>query len=196
VVLVTYRAQCPNGAYDEANILADITGSAPSCQAPTNLIVTSVTDTEVNFQWDAIPGIFGFSWSLYQAPDYINPIVTGGADAGETTDTIPGLNPNTTYRLYMRTICGVPGNFTYSNYVYIDFTTDNSEADTCGRYQLFNTDNSLYHAGGYIDCNATPTFPNLAPLQTIEICVAQNTPGVPIYLDVEPQISVTYLGLC
>src|SRR5882672_301914 len=38
IKLLTYRATCFNGGYDEADLFGDVNGTIPGCLAPTNLI--------------------------------------------------------------------------------------------------------------------------------------------------------------
>lgn len=198
VVLVTYRAQCPNGSYDEANIIGNINGTNPTpvCLAPLNPDLVSLdSDTSATFNWTApspAPSC-GYHWEVQRA---ITGTVLASGDTSSLSVTVTGLPSNeASLRFFVRGNCCAGLDSNYAGPVIFSLPPP-SGTSTCGSYQLFNTDNSLYHAGGYIDCNATPQFPNLAPLQQIEICVAQNTPGNPVYLNVEPQITVTYLGLC
>jgi len=198
IVLVTYRAQCPNGSYDEANIVGNINGTnpTPTCLAPINPILVSIdSDTAATFSWTApspAPGC-GYHWEVQRA--VVGTVLASG-DTSSLSVAITGLPSNeSSLQFFVRGNCCAGLDSNYAGPVIFSLPPP-SGTDTCGSYQLFNTDNSLYHAGGYIDCNAIPKFPNLAPLQQIEICVAQNSPGNPVYLNVEPQIMVTYLGLC
>lgn len=191
VILVTYRAQCPNGSYDEANVIGDIDGSLPSCLAPTNLVVTDTQAQQASFDWDSITGAVGYDWNLYKLVDLITII-----DSGSTVPsglTITGLEPNTTYRLFLRTDCG---GGSASNYVYVDFTTNAATNEFCGQYSATNNTLFLLKFVTYMDCNNNIQTIGLLPHETRIFCALQSSPGVPINITTSGTTTITYLGLC
>jgi hypothetical protein len=191
VVLLTYRAQCQNGQYDDANVIADINGSVPACLAPANFVVVSVTDTTATLNWDDVVGAVSYDWVLFQAPDYIHAVFN--ATIGTSDVVATSLQPNTSYRVLVRANCASGS----SNYVSVDFTTDTAPpANACGSYELYNTDDLNFRQGSYTDCDGIFRGINIAPSDTRKICVLQNTPGSSVDLNVEPEIAVEYRGLC
>ena len=198
-ILLTYRAQCDNGQYDEANVIANINGSVASCLAPTGLVASDITDSSVTISWDAAVGVFGYEWVLYKAPDFVNPIVSGGDTGSDNTETITGLEQSTAYRIYLRTICGnLIDGLTYSNYIYADFTTSEAIEDpACGWYTITNDRLSGVTTITYLDCIGDYQTIYLSPLQSIDICSLQGTPGNPTYFSADdPEYTISYNGLC
>src|ERR1044072_2057406 len=161
VKILTYRAQCQNGQFDEADILAALDGSIPGCQPPTDLALVSVTADEAVISFTDAPGAAFYEWYLYTMPDNTFVIasqipVTGQMDIG-------GLLPNQQYRVYIRTDCG-GGNFSPSAPAF-DFTTDAlPPSEACGEYELFNNDDSFFRPGSYLDCTGQGRSVNIAPL--------------------------------
>lgn len=195
VILVTYRAQCPNGSYDEANIIANINGSASAqCLAPTNLVVNTVSDDECSISWDLEPGAISYSWELYKYNIGVPILAQSGTT---TTDNInlSGLTAASQYRFYIKSICDVGFE---SNFVYVDFITQPlSDNIFCGRYRLENMNFAGFESATYIDCNGNEQTIIIPPLQTREICAYQGIPGVPASIIIShSSLIVTYLTLC
>jgi hypothetical protein len=195
--LVTYRAQCPNGSYDEANIIGNINGTspAPSCLAPINPELTYLdSDTSATFSWTApspAPSC-GYHWIV---TNFTGITLLASGDTSSLSVQATGLPSNQSgCKFYVRSNCCSLD----SNYVgpVIFSLPPPSGANTCGRYEVSNTDNTNFRSGAYMDCNGTTLGIVSPPLFTAEICMLQSSPGNPVYLIVEPQITVTYLGLC
>ncbi len=81
------------------------------CIAPTNLSVTSVTNTSANVTWT--PDGTETQWQV-RLGQTETPI-----DVTTTSHTLTGLTESTNYTVYVRANCGG----TYSNWVSLDFTT-------------------------------------------------------------------------
>lgn len=201
VVLLTYRAQCPNGSYDEANVIGDINGTdpAPVCNAPYNLFVQNISDVHVTIGFTIDGGgdtLDHIQWTLYAASDLINPLQTGVASTADLNVVVTGLTPNTAYRFYMQSFCSA----SMSGAIYIDFTTDPSDAGgTCGQYNVFY---SAFPANfgivTYIDCNGTEQSLFIQGSTSILICALQSSPGAPVELITTGggDFTITYFGLC
>lgn len=192
VTIVTYRAQCPNGNYDEANIIADIAGSIEECLSPANLAIGTITDTSAQATWTApSPAPVSYHWELYLLSDLINPVSTG-----DTTDlfvNLSGLSAGTQYRFFVRSVCDSDS----SNYVNADFTTSQPpDQEDCGQYLL--TNNSLGFTNvSYIDCNGNYQNVVIQTGQSSVICALQNSPGDPVeIIDQNGNVDISYLGLC
>lgn len=197
VLLVTYRAQCDNGQYDEANIIGDLNGTDPTpvCNAPTSLLIQDITDTTVTITWSQPLGSLSYEWQLFLASDLGTPVQTGTADTADNNAVITGLTPGESYRFYVRSVCD-GGSF--SGYVYIDFTMNPPSGDeNCGHYHLTNSDPANVWAISYIDCNGMNQNINLPPLHERDICALQNSFGDPVDITPEsPLIDISYVDLC
>lgn len=191
VTLVTYRAQCPNGAYDEANIIGDINGSLPACPAPTGLVATDIQAQQATFDWANAAGAGGYSWNIYKLSDLVTIIQSGSTAVSSLS--ITSLEPNTTYRLFVRTNCTGGG---VSNYVYIDFTTDAALNEFCGQYSITSTAPFGFQFVSYMDCNGVTHSEPLLAHQTMLICALQSSPGIALYITFSGSATLTYLGLC
>jgi hypothetical protein len=193
VVLVTYRAECPNGAYDEANIIADINGSAPPvCLAPTGLFMSDVNTNSATVNWTApTPAPASYDWEIYNAL-FPGVLVQSGNTVNDFIE-INSLFPNTVYNFFVRGNCGG----SQSNFVSIQFQTLAEDAtEFCGSYTLANTTPSPKLIG-YVNCSGDSINQAMAPYQVINICALQTSPGVPIEI-ITPLsgVTVTYNGLC
>jgi hypothetical protein len=196
VLLVTYRAQCPNGSYDEANIIANINGTDPTpvCLAPTNPIWDgSPSDTTADFSWDPpspLPDC-GYHWEVRTA---LGSLLASG-DVSVTNVTVTGLPSNeSNLRFFVRSnCCSLDSNFAGP---IIFSLPPPSGTETCGSYELSNTDPADFHIGNYVDCNGDQQFVNIAPFHSRIICALQSSPGNPVDLSVDFEINITYLGLC
>jgi len=190
--ILTYRAQCANGQFDEADVYADLNGTIPACQMVTGLNITNLDTTSVTVNWTPAAGATSYIWQLRTLPD--NTIVGGATISPSDHADITGLIPGQEYIFYILTNCGT-GNESPS--ASITFTTTTPPpADTCGDYELFNTDPDNFRAGSYTDCDGIERSINIGPLHQREICVLQFSGSNPVNLVVESQITVTYLGTC
>lgn len=194
VVLVTYRAQCPNGSYDEANIIGNINGTDPTpvCLAPTNLLITGVTDTTADFSWTApspAPSC-GYHWEVFQGVT----LVASGDESG-TSVNVTGLLANTEYTFSVRSNCCS----LTSNYIFqIFFTNPPDDTQTCGQYQIYNNQNPAFSKSvSYLDCNGIQQSIIVRGGFTKFICALQSSPAAPI--EIIPSgstIEITYIDLC
>lgn len=194
VVLATYRAQCPDGSYDEANIIANIDGTDPTpvCLTPTNVVIDEITDTTVTFHWTApspAPDC-GYHWEVKH-----NIVTAASGDVAGTTATATGLTPNTSYTLSVRSNCCDDFNSSYAPGGF--FTTDPpDETQTCGLYIL--TNNSIGFASvSYIDCNGNQQNVFIGTGQSSAICALQYGPGDPVeIIDQNGNTDISYTDLC
>ena len=196
VVLVTYRVQCENGQYDEANIIANMVGTMePPCESPTALVVSATSTTAVALDWEAPTNPpASYEYRLYIPPDFGVPVQTG-----TTVDTelnLGSLEPGTAYRLYVRSQCSEEN---VSDWQYIDFATQaEDQPPICGRYSVKNNIAFGLIVIRYMDCNGVEQATYFAGPVTKEFCMLQNTPGTPVYFSgaAPPYMVLTYLGEC
>ncbi|MDR1724959.1 MAG: T9SS type A sorting domain-containing protein, partial [Bacteroidales bacterium] len=83
------------------------------CTSPTNLSVTGTTPTTGSVLWNAN---LSSAWQLVLNDSTATPI-----SVMDSNYTFTGLNPNTTYTVYLRTTCGGYGN---SEWISVSLTTD------------------------------------------------------------------------
>lgn len=194
VILVTYRVQCGNGQYDDANIIANMVGSAqPECLQATSLAVIAITSTTLHFDWTApTPApAGGYQYELHLGTNLGVPV-----ESGTTADTqvaFGNLDPESPYRLYIRSDCG-SGNF--SNWQYIDTQTNSEDLPPiCGRYRVRRTISSIAPPYRYYDCNGEEQF-KLSSFNFEEVCMLQSSPGTPVYFVGGQFIVIEYVGPC
>lgn len=197
VNLLTYRAQCDNGIFDEANVIGNINGTDPTpvCLAPTNVILTDVSDTTVDFSWTAPspdPDC-GYHWEVKHN---IATITSG--DTMSTSVHITGLTASTTYTFRVKSNCcdGFESGYT-SAYLFSTDPPENTE--TCGLYEIANDDfPGNYGQVDYIDCNGIERTSYVQGQNSITICALQSGPGSPVQIISSGGglLNITYLGLC
>lgn len=195
VILVTYRAQCPNGSYDEANVIANVNGSEVACLAPTDLTIDAISDVHCFISWTQPVGAISYEWQLYLITDLVNQVDGGTAFPPENAIDIMGLTASTHYRFYVNSVCDDDNR---SNSVYIDFTTDPaSGTETCGQYSLENQNLSDFLSVSYIDCNGVQQDVLVPPSGNVTICALQTSDCNPVEIIVQnSDIQILCLGLC
>lgn len=203
ILLVTYRATCDNGGFDEANVTGNINGSISGCLAPLDVSQEGVgaggTTTAI-FDWVApspAPDHY-----YYQLLSSINVLLQSGTTHALNAGFI-GLTPGTAYKFQVRSQCTGPltdiDDATASNWIQIPFMTD-TETSTCGSYQVFgrSTDGKGIKTT-YLGCDGayhTISVPNLG---IITVCALQTAPGAFVNitaLDIHGSVEVTYIGPC
>lgn len=197
VVLATYRAECENGQFDEANVIADATGSSEAeCLSPTGLASTSIEDTEASFNWDDVVGAASYDWQLFLDTDLINPVQTGNTITSDVD--ISGLLPETNYVLFVRTNCD---NDLSSNFAQLPFTTNEAECDeTCGLYRLTmddgSGDTSHFSNVQYTDCDGNIQSQIVPNQFSTFVCALQNSEGDPVFINNPSSVTIEYMSLC
>lgn len=194
IVLATYRVTCPDGSYDEADIIGDISGTEPGCLAPTITLANGDTATTALIQWsEPVPG-GTYQWELYEGTGPVgSPVQSGTVTDDELV--ITGLDPETEYYFQIRTDCG-GGSF--SNYVSDTFTTQPGESLSCGEYNVCYA--RPFFSGflnfSYVDCNGDPQSVPIPNNTCRLICALQNSPGDPYSMSTGAFLTKTYIGLC
>jgi hypothetical protein len=198
IVLATYRARCPNGSYDEANIIGDINGTdpTPTCLAPLDPILVSLdSDTSASFSWTApspAPAC-GYHWEVRRP---VTGEVIASGDAAGVSVAVTGLPSNENFlRFYVRSnCCSLDSN--YAGPVIFSLPPP-SDTEACGNYQIDNTHFLLYGTATYLDCNGVEQNVIVPASQTRFICALQSSPGVPVEISTSGgNLIITYTGLC
>jgi len=91
-------------AFDEFKM--DVT---PSCSEPTSLAVGASTTTDITLNWTASVSNPAFGYEYYHDVTNTAPTAastpTGSVGVGVNTATISGLSPQTTYYVWLRSVC-------------------------------------------------------------------------------------------
>jgi len=197
IVLVTYRAECPNGSYDEANVIGNINGTAPAvCLAPTNPILVSLdSDTSATFSWTApspAPAC-GYHWEVLMP---ISGITLASGDTASTSVTVTGLPSNQNLlRFYVRGNC-CDSDSNYAGPVLFNLPPP-SDTETCGMYSVANHSPSDFYSVTYIDCSGVQQTELVPPSGSISICALQTAECEPVEIITQnSDFTVTCLGLC
>lgn len=194
VNLLTYRVTCPNGSYDEANVFANVSGTADECLSPVNLQIINIGEASAQATWDAPnPAPADYRWELYLASDLLTPIFTG--DIIDLYADLESLTPSTEYRFYVRSGCVD----TISGFIFINFTTNPAEeTESCGQYQIYNPDfPGNFGIVTYIDCAGNEQNLHVQGSTSVLVCALQTEPGAPVLLyGSGGEMEITYFGLC
>lgn len=183
VNLLTYRVTCPNGAYDEADVFANISGSMITCLPPGSVDPGTVTESEATPNWFDLPTPLpvSYNYSLYRSDDLFTPV-----HSGNTTDTSANFNDleaGTCYTFFVQSVCE-DGE---SEFTDIEFCTNVSDS-SCGRY-LVTYNNGSGEPGGppqifsYVNCSGNLQNDFIVNMQSKLICVLEEEPGTPIEIN-------------
>lgn len=192
--ILTYRVTCPNGGYDDADVFANINGSVepPTCETPSNLQVTDITETGATLTWDSVPGSESYSWQLYLAADLITPIDSGT----ELTNSVSltGLTPGTDYVFYVQTNCSDSS----SGFANTPFSTTGESEGGCGEYEICNvTDGIGTISVTYMNCAGAYTNTFIPHNSCTTICAMEDSPGSPVDIfSGGGDITIEYIGPC
>lgn len=198
IILVTYRAECPNGSYDEANVIANINGTDPTpiCLAPTNPVLVSLdSDTSATFSWTApspIPDC-GYHWMV---TNFLGVTLLASGDTTNTTVQVTGLpSGQALCKFFVQSNC-CSESTNYAGPIHFSLPQP-SEAETCGQYQLYNNDfPTNYAIVTYIDCNGNEQDIHVQGSASALICALQNSPGEPVSIFSNGSVDINYFGEC
>ncbi len=113
------RANCGGGMYSAWSYVTSFTTLCSSCNVPTWPTTSYVTSTSATLHWDAVAG--ALSYSVQIRPLNGSWSYVAGSPFTNTTITVDGLYPNTTYEWRVRANC-YGGQ--YSNWTWpVSFTT-------------------------------------------------------------------------
>jgi hypothetical protein len=198
ISIVTYRVECANGMYDEANVIANINGTDPTpvCLAPTSPVLNSVdSDTSATFSWTA-PSPAPSCGYYCEVRNIAAVVLASGTESG-TSVTVTGLPSDADFlRFFVKSDCcaGLESNFAGP---VIFSLPPPSDTESCGEYELYNSNFLFFRTVTYIDCNGDEQTVIVTQLNTKTICALQTSPGVPVELiPLNADITVTYIGLC
>ncbi len=168
---------------------------APACYAPSNLAVTTITSSSVNFSWSASIGAESYNIE-YGTPGFTPGTGTelgSGSTAGTTFD-FSGLTAETAYQIYISSDCGVNGNSTWIGplNVFTGYCLPSSSNQNSWISQFTSTNavaNMNYSAasgapGGYANLSATQLIQNYVGNPTnISLTAGGPTVGFAVWVD-------------
>lgn len=95
----------------------------PACFAPSGLAATNPTSNSITLNWNlgAAPPAWNIEWGTPGFTPGTGSALGSQVVSGSPTTSITGLNPNTTYQVYIQSDCGVDGQSTWAG--PISFTT-------------------------------------------------------------------------
>ena len=99
------------GCYSTTTLTLNSHNCGEACPAPTNLIASNVTDTSFALNWTNPPGSTGIIYFNILLLPYGSPTPAENASGSIAATTpapfvVTGLNQNTCYSVYVKTICG------------------------------------------------------------------------------------------
>lgn len=197
VILGTYRVQCANGMYDDANIIANIQGTdpAPVCLAPTNpVLVEAISYNSASFSWTApspVPDC-GYHWEIRS---FTNILLSSG-DTVSTSVTVTDIPDVSGFkRFYVRSnCCSTDSN--YAGPVVFTLPPEDPE-DLCGSYTAENTHFILFATVTYIDCGGNQQSVVIPGNGSAQFCALQTSACNPV--EISPSngnVVITCNGLC
>lgn len=123
----------PCGSYTYGSVMdfsVEVTGGVTTtCPDPTNLLVSNITQNNVDFTWT--DGGSGVAWDIEWGTPGFTPGT--GSEIGSingttnTTENISALTAGTVYEIYVRADCGGD----QSNWISIEFATECDPANQC-----------------------------------------------------------------
>ena len=135
---IAFRAVSANDYTDTYVYLDNVTvEAAPTCLRPTSGTITGVTPESAIVNWDAVAGATGYDVAYGETNDVDAATVVSADDA---TKTLEGLDPETDYYVWVRTVCGSDN----ANWLALgSFTTDVACAQVTGLSLTEATLNSI-----------------------------------------------------
>jgi len=199
--LATYRVTCPNGNFDDADIIGSIDGVAPEvCPPPTDVEISSITSNSARIDANNLnDAIIKISKCSAPATILFEGAFTSPYFIGDHFTLIAG----TCYQVEIYNFCDPE----VSTSVTDTFDTlDAPPEETCGQFNL--TLNDFRPPGqrltscsvNYTACggaNVTVFVANHNPTP-VQICAKTTTPGVPDFLTTNAVVgfSYTHIGPC
>jgi hypothetical protein len=123
---------CTNGSgWGETHDYTVVILPPPSCLPVTDFTVLDLTSTSIELAWEDSGN--GEEWDVEWGAPGFSPETgneTGASTVSDTTETITGLDPNTTYDIYVKADCGADGESVWAG----PFTVTTNCAATTATY--------------------------------------------------------------
>lgn len=121
----TMPEPCNADGYGEAHDYTVVIGAAPSCLAPTNLLISAVTAYDSNLSWTASSSTPGVGYEYYLSTSMTSPlstaVATGSVANPNTSTPLSNLSPTTNYYVWVRSVCSTTSKSAWS--AVASFTT-------------------------------------------------------------------------
>lgn len=200
VWVATYRVTCDSGAYDEADVYANITGSDVSfCYPAIGASFEASSSTAGIVSWGVpVPIPVGdWIWTLYESSDLGTPIQSGTVAPGAGAVALTGLTAGVDYTISIVSDCG-GGN--YSIPTVLEFSITSFAADTCGEFTVvyLPSVDAAPQSISYMDCAGVVTDRVFAVPETVNICmlIVAGAEDPLYFVASSVDISINYVGLC
>lgn len=147
------------GAYGGDTYIDDIRiVETPACVPPTNVVAGSVTNIGASISWDASTSTPADGYEYYYSTSSTEPttltVASGSVGAGILTAPISGLDANTDYYVWVRSVCDAATS-TYSEWSSVEsFTTLCNPVITFPWTEGFETTSTWLQCFSVIDNNA------------------------------------------
>ncbi|MCQ2275453.1 MAG: fibronectin type III domain-containing protein [Bacteroidales bacterium] len=126
-------------------IIDSIQITVSECGRPSNLMATAITPTSIDVRFDPALST-DYAWEYVVCPANGNPDAATPVAIMDTFFTADNLNSNTTYNIYVRTVCDNGGYSAWSN--MLSATTDCGPITQLPFTETFDTPN----ANNYVNC--------------------------------------------
>lgn len=199
VWIAKYRVTCESGAYDEADVYGNITGTDSSfCYPPIGpLVYAVVNSTSVNISWDLyFPApVCGYDWELYLTSNLAVIIQSGTTALGDVT--ITGLTAGVEYTVLVKSDCCA---YNYSTPLTLPFSITGFAASTCGSFTVTYLPyaDPAPQSISYMDCAGNLQNRIFSVAEAVAICMLITSgTTVPVYFVASStDITLTYAALC
>lgn len=189
-VLATYRVTCPDGSYDEADIIGEVVGTETPCLPPSDLTHTHIDESEITTESDEVSwtGTGDWEWQLFDCSNLGTPIDTGTTSGNLVT--FLSLSPGTCYTFSIRQDCGEGMT---SDYISLEFTTPAAET-LCGLFNVSANDgtfNRVSYGYSYMDCAGNIQTKTIINLSSFPRCMLMDSFGNPVYFSGGVNVTVS-----
>ena len=177
----------------------------PTCPAPAALAVSDITSYGTTFSWS--PRGSSTSWEVYCDTGNVDMSLVSGTTVIDTFYTFTGLQANTQYRAYVRSVC--PGE--YSQWRSVSFTTLCDALTTLPMFENFDshtgsttgTANNLPDCWNYLNTGTLSTYQGLPNIYNSSTSAASGSNSLRFYTytssttmgdqyAILPRVDVTY----
>ncbi len=132
IYTASVRSICGNTTSDWSSPITFTTGTTATCIEPTNIAVSGITSTTANLNWAISSN--NSQWEVYVAPCGTPNPTPNNTGVIVTTNNyqVVGLNPNTCYSVFIRSICSTTSTSSWSQAYTFTTLANTTNPFTCG----------------------------------------------------------------